>query len=164
MSCSCCSHMISFPPRSNITLPADRLLNSGKNAMCFCYLVKCTQKKLAITINPSAAWALPFSISRVWVSMGCFKCKEILDSNNRVVEYPFITNRPILPFLPPPLSHSRENADPGRISVSVLRIWITRSLLKRNMHFQNWVIQGKELIRDEGCISVKETIKEGIKN
>lgn len=25
MSCACCSHMISFPPRSNITLPAQTI-------------------------------------------------------------------------------------------------------------------------------------------
>lgn len=121
MSCSCRSHMISFPPRSNITLPASRLLNSRKNAMCFCYLVKCTQKKLAITINPSAAWALPVSISRVQVSMGCFKCKEILDSNNRVVECS-LRYTPSSLFLPHLSIIPRENADPGRISVSVLGI------------------------------------------
>lgn len=125
MSWSCCSHMISFPPRSNITLPASSLLKSWNNAMCFCYLVKCTQKKLAITINPSIAWALPVSISRVWVSMGCFKCKEMLDSNNRVVEYPFITTL-TLPFLPPPLNRGQGKCWPRK------NFWFSPANLNNN--------------------------------
>ena len=64
MSCSYLFHMPLFPPRSNITLPACRLLDPWEKAVAFCHWVKRSQEKAAMTMNPSVAWAPPVSGSK----------------------------------------------------------------------------------------------------
>lgn len=109
MSCSCCSHMISFPPRSNITPRASRLLNSWKKAaMCGVWL-NVLQRSQQLQLIPLWPWALPATVSRVWVSMRAFKSKEDFNCNHRVMESPFKTARPSLLSTMPLKMLSKEN-------------------------------------------------------
>ena len=158
MSCSYLSHLILFPPRSNITLRACRLLDPWEKAAALCPWVKCSQEKAAMTVNPSVAWAPPVSSSKEWVPMGCFQGIETLDCNNRVPEYSLCPVQ-TCPFFSQP--SIRQGKCWPNMNFCVGSACLNNTTTIKEKHFQRWI---KELIWDKRCILIDKAIKRHVKN